>query len=177
MVDILAICVEEAGVNFSIEPMLAADWEGVRAIYLEGMATRNATFETSAPQSEKWDASHLRFSRLVARAGAAVMGWAALSAVSDRCCYAGVAELSIYVGAAHAGQGIGTALLLAAISESEQNGVWTLQAGIFPENLASLALVKKCGFREVGRRERLGKLDGAWRDVLMLERRSQVAGV
>lgn len=163
--------------NYSIKPMQAADWEAVRAIYLEGMATRNATFETAAPQWEKWDATHLPFARLVARAGATVMGWAALSAVSDRCCYAGVAELSIYVGAVHAGQGIGTALARAAIEESERNSVWTLQAGIFPENQASLALVKKCGFREVGRRERLGKLDGVWRDVLMLERRSQVAGV
>ena len=162
--------------NFSIEPMQAGDWEAVRSIYVEGMATRNATFETAAPHWEKWDASHLRFARLVARSGATVLGWAALSAVSDRCCYAGVAELSVYVAAAHAGQGIGTALVRGAVEESEKNGVWTLQAGIFPENRASLALVRKCGFREVGRRERLGKLDGVWRDVLMLERRSQVAG-
>ena len=163
--------------NSSIEPMQTADWEAVRAIYLEGIATRNATFETAAPQREKWDAEHLRFGRLVARAEGSVMGWAALSAVSDRCCYAGVAELSVYVGAAYSGRGIGTALVRAAIEVSEENGVWTLQAGIFPENLVSLALVKKCGFREVGRRERLGELDGVWRDVLMLERRSHAVGV
>jgi L-amino acid N-acyltransferase YncA len=163
--------------DFIIDALKATDWEQVRAIYLEGIATRNATFETSSPAWEKWDASHLPFGRLVARANDAVLGWGALSPVSDRCCYAGVAEASIYVGKSHRGQGIGAALLRAVIDLSEQNGIWMLQAGIFPENAGSLALVKKCGFREVGRRERLGQLDGAWRDVLLLERRSTVTGV
>jgi L-amino acid N-acyltransferase YncA len=163
--------------NYVIEPIERSDWEQVRAIYREGIATRNATFETEAPAWEKWDSSHHVFGRLVARANDEVLGWAALSPVSGRRCYAGVAEASIYVSALHAGQGIGTALLHALIAASESNGLWTLQAGIFPENRASLALVKKCGFREVGRRERLGKLDGVWRDVLLLERRSSVVGV
>ena len=162
---------------FVVEPMQATDWELVRAIYLEGIATRNATFETDAPAWERWDASHLRFGRFVARASQVVAGWGALSPVSSRCCYAGVAEASVYVGAGHRGQGIGEALLRGVIDAAEKHGIWTLQAGIFPENVASLALVRKCGFREVGRRERLGKLDGMWRDVLLLERRSNVVGV
>jgi phosphinothricin acetyltransferase len=114
---------------------------------------------------------------LAARAADVVLGWSALSPASDRCCYAGVAEASLYVGARHRGQGIGTALLQATIDLAEKNGIWTLQAGIFPENRASLALVAKCGFREVGRRERLGKLHGTWRDVLLLERRSRIVGM
>ena len=163
--------------NFFVDPLQPADWEQVCSIYLEGIATRNATFEIDAPTWERWNASHLQLGRLVARAGEVVLGWSALSAVSDRCCYAGVAEASVYVGARHRGQGVGKALLQATIEHSERNGIWTLQAGIFPENHASLSLVTKCGFREVGRRERLGKLDGVWRDVLLLERRSTVVGV
>lgn len=163
--------------NFLIDTLRPSDWGQVRGIYLEGIASGNATFETAAPIWEKWDAAHLPSGRLVARAADVVLGWSALSPVSDRCCYAGVAEASLYVGAAHRGQGIGSALLQATIDLAEQNGIWTLQAGIFPENLASLALVKKCGFREVGRRERLGKMHGVWRDVLLLERRSRVAGI
>jgi phosphinothricin acetyltransferase len=163
--------------HFVIEAMQPTDWEQVRATYLEGIATRNATFETEAPAWERWDASHLSFGRLVARADDALLGWGALSPVSSRCCYAGVAEASVYVGADHRRHGIGGALLRGLIELSEKHGVWTLQAGIFPENLASFALVRKCGFREVGKRERLGKLDGRWRDVLLLERRSKVVGV
>ena len=162
--------------NFLLDALRPADWEQVRSIYLEGIASRNATFETAAPTWEKWDASHLQFGRLVARAADVVLGWSALSPVSDRCCYAGVAEASLYVSASHRGQGIGKALLQATIERAESNGIWTLQAGIFRENRASLALITKCGFREVGRRERLGKLDGVWRDVLLLERRSSVVG-
>ena len=162
--------------QFVIEPMQAGDWEAVRAIYLDGIATRDATFETDAPDWQRWDASHLSFGRLVARADSALLGWGALSPFSDRCCYAGVAEASVYVRADHRGRGVGEALLLGLIDLSEKQGIWTLQAGIFPENLASLALVRKGGFREVGRRERLGKLDGVWRDVLLLERRSKVVG-
>jgi L-amino acid N-acyltransferase YncA len=163
-------------VNYQIGPMSPSDWDAVRAIYLEGIATRNATFETTAPEWEKWEAAHLPFARLVARAGDSVVGWSALSPVSSRACYAGVAEASIYVGQRHWNQGIGRKLLEALIDGSEKNGVWTLQAAIFPENTASLALVTKCGFREVGRRERLAKLGGVWRDVLLLERRSKTAG-
>ena len=163
--------------NFLLDALRPSDWEQVRSIYLEGIASGNATFETAAPTWEKWDAAHLPFGRLVARTAADVLGWSALSPVSDRCCYAGVAEASLYVGTRHRGQGIGTALLQATIDLAERNGIWTLQAGIFPENRVSLTLVKKCGFREVGRRERLGKLHGVWRDVLLLERRSRVVGV
>jgi L-amino acid N-acyltransferase YncA len=163
--------------HFIIDTMKPADWEQVREIYDEGIATRNATFETAAPTWEKWDTSHLPWGRLVARVNEAVLGWAALIPTSDRCCYAGVAEASVYVGKSHRNQGIGAALLRALIDLSEKHGIWTLQAGIFPENADSLALVRKCGFREVGRRERLGRLDGVWRDVLLLERRSKVTGV
>jgi phosphinothricin acetyltransferase len=162
---------------YAIEPLQPSDWEEVRAIYLEGIATRNATFETGAPSWPRWHSSHVSFGRLVAREDGVILGWSALSPVSDRCCYSGVAEVSVYVGARHLGHGIGTALLRATIEASEKNGIWTVQAGIFPENLASLALVKKCGFREVGRRKRLGQLDGAWRDVLLLERRSEIVGL
>jgi len=163
--------------NYLVQPMQPTDWEQVRAIYLAGIATRNATFETEAPEWERWNASHLPFGRLVAQADNVLLGWGALSPVSDRCCYAGVAEASVYVALDHRGQGIGEALLCGVIEDSEKHGIWMQQAGIFPENVASLALVKKCGFREVGRRERLGKLDGVWRDVLLLERRSTIAGV
>lgn len=160
-----------------IHPFEPADWDSVRSIYVEGIATRNATFETEAPSWEAWDASHLPFARLVARRQDRVVGWAALSPVSPRSCYAGVAEASVYVAAAARGKGIGRALLRALIAESEQQGIWTLQAAIFPENLASRALTVKFGFREVGRRERLAQLDGAWRDVLLLERRSSRVGL
>ena len=163
--------------GFAVGPLTAAHWEGVRAVYLEGLATRQATFETDAPPWERWDRLHLPHSRLVALDGETVKGWAALSPVSDRCVYGGVAEVSVYVGAAHRGEGVGRALLEALVESSERNGVWTLQAGVFPENGASVALHRACGFREVGRRERIGKLDGVWRDTLLLERRSRVVGV
>jgi len=162
---------------YLIEAMQPGDWAQVCAIYLEGIATRNATFETSPPSWEKWDAAHLPFARLVARAGADMLGWGALIAVSDRGCYVGVAEASIYVARQHRGKEVGAALLQSVVAHSEENGIWTLQAGIFPENAGSLALAKSCGFREVGRRERLAKLNGVWRDVLLLERRSTVVGL
>lgn len=160
-----------------IAPLTAADWPAVRAIYEEGIATRNATFETAAPEWATWDAARLPFGRLVARRGRTVVGWAALSPVSSRAVYSGVAEVSVYVAAAVRGQGVGRALLSALVAASEAAGIWTLTAGIFPENEASVALHRACGFRVVGRRERLGLHYGIWRDSLLLERRSSVVGV
>jgi len=157
---------------FCIEALTEADWPEVRRIYEEGIATGQATFETEVPGWERWDAGHLPQPRLVARRRGRVLGWAALSPVSPRPVYAGVAEVSVYVGAAHRGEGLGRALLEELIRASEKEGVWTLQAGVFPENEASLALHRACGFRVVGRRERIGRLRGEWRDVLLLERRS-----
>ena len=163
--------------NYVVAEMEAVDWEQMRSIYLEGIATGQATFETTAPAWEKWDAGHLRQARLVARDEAGtVLGWAALSPVSDRCVYGGVAEVSVYVGERGRGRGIGRALLEALIEASEHSGMWTLQAGVFPENAASVKLHLSCGFREVGRRERIGKLNGVWRDTLLLERRSLNVG-
>ena len=124
------------------------------------------------PEWPEWDAGHLPDCRLVARRGDEILGWVALSPVSGRCVYAGVAEVSIYVAARACGLGVGRALMRAVIAASEEHGIWTLQAGVFPENSASIALLKGCGFREVGIRERLGKMDDRWRDVVLLERRS-----
>jgi L-amino acid N-acyltransferase YncA len=160
-----------------IVPLRAGDWEAVRAIYLEGIATGNATFAQSAPEWDTWDSGHLKTCRLVARSGDGILGWAALSAVSGRCVYAGVAEVSVYVAERARGGGIGIALLGALILQSELNGIWTLQAGIFPENEASIRLHRRAGFRIVGVRERLGQMNGRWRDVLLMERRSSVVGV
>ena len=163
--------------DVTIAEMKADDWPHVRAIYLEGIATGQATFETDAPEWAAWDAAHLPEPRLIARIGHERASWAALSPVSSRCVYAGVGEVSVYVGADYRGAGVGRALLTALIAVSERDGVWTLQAGIFPENVASVRLHKSCGFREVGRRERIGRRDGVWRDTLLLERRSRVVGV
>ena len=156
-----------------IDTLQTSDWPSIQAIYLEGIQTKNATFETAVPTWEEWDNRHLASCRLVARSGlgSAVLGWAALSPYSHRRVYAGVAEVSIYISAAARGQGIGKLLLTRLIELSEMEGFWTLQAGIFPENAASLALHQGCGFRVVGRREHIGQLDGVWRDVLLLERR------
>lgn len=163
--------------DYVIGEMRAEDWEQVRAVYLEGIATGHATFETDAPSWERWDAGHLRQPRLAARGGGEVLGWAALSPVSNRRAYAGVAEVSVYVGESGRGRGVGRALLEALIGESEMMGIWTLQAGVFPENAASVRLHLRCGFRRVGRRERIGRLNGVWRDTLLFERRSKVVGV
>jgi L-amino acid N-acyltransferase YncA len=160
-----------------IESMTADNWAAVRAVYLEGIATGQATFETEAPSWETWDSAHLSVARLVARYGKDVMGWAALSPVSQRKAYAGVAEVSVYVAAHSRGKGAGKALLERLIQESERDGIWTLQAAVFPENSATLALHEGLGFREVGRRERISKLNGIWRDTILLERRSRTVGV
>jgi len=160
-----------------IAPMQPQDWDQVREIYLQGMATGNATFETAAPSFAIWDNAHFPFARLVARRGETIAGWAALSPVSERCCYAGVGDLSVYVAADSRGAGTGRKLLQALIDESERHGIWTLQAGIFAENAASLAVHRGCGFREVGRRERIGKMHGVWRDTILLERRSTRVGI
>ncbi|MBD2721618.1 GNAT family N-acetyltransferase [Hymenobacter armeniacus] len=163
----------------SILPMTAAHWPAVCAIYAEGLATGNATFTTAPPTWEAWDASHLAACRLVVAADGApeqLLGWAALSPVSSRCVYGGVAEVSVYIAEAARGQGVGRALLAALVQESEKQGLWTLQAGIFPENEASVRLHEAAGFRVVGRRERIGQLHGQWRDTLLLERRSATVG-
>jgi L-amino acid N-acyltransferase YncA len=164
-------------VEIVIGKMLRDDWERIREIYLEGIATGNATFQKEAPSWEEWDRSHNLECRIVARLDDTVMGWAALSPVSSRSVYAGVAEVSIYVSGSGRGKGIGSKLLNCLIEMSEQSGIWTLQSGIFPENISSLKLHSKYGFREVGRRERIGKMDGVWRDTILLERRSEKVGI
>jgi L-amino acid N-acyltransferase YncA len=159
----------------NVVPLEAHHWPAVCDIYAQGIATGNATFETETPTWESWDAAHLPTHRLVAISDGAVVGWAALSRVSDRCAYDGVAEESVYVAASARGQGVGRALLERLISDSEDAGIWTIQTGIFPENEASLRLHHRVGFRTVGTRERLGRLNGVWRDVVFLERRSDRA--
>ena len=160
-------------VDVRVDALTAADWAAVSAIYAEGIETRNATFETDVPTWDEWDAAHPPTPRLVARRDGEVVGWAALTHVSDRCAYQGVAENSVYVARAAQAQGVGRALLNELVQRAENDGIWTIQTGIFPENLASLRLHLSCGFRVVGVRHRLGRLDGAWRDVVFLERRSK----
>jgi L-amino acid N-acyltransferase YncA len=162
--------------GIEIAPMRPEDWALVRRIYIEGIQTGHATFETEAPTWETWDRAHRSDCRLIARDGDSILGWAAVSPVSGRCVYGGVAEVSVYVAERARGRGAGRALLAALIQESERCGIWTLQAGIFPENEASVGLHRRLGFREVGRRERIGKMDGSWRDVLLMERRSARVG-
>ena len=160
-----------------ITAMKPEDWEMVRLIYEEGIATGHATFETDLPEWDAWDGSHMKACRLVARAEGEVVGWAALSPVSSRCVYSGVAEVSVYVRAAFRRQGVGKALMRELIAASERAGLWTLQGGVFPENAGSVALQKAFGFREIGRQERLGQLKGVWRDVVLMERRSRNVGI
>lgn len=160
-----------------INEMRPGDWEDVRTIYADGIATGQATFEMETPSWEAWDASHLPCARLVARKDEAIVGWAALSPVSSRKAYAGVAEVSVYVTQSQRGAGFGRQLLEALVLDSEENGIWSLRAVMFPENAGSVALHRRCGFREVGRRERIGKLNGVWRDTILLERRSQRIGI
>jgi len=156
----------------AIRAMRSSDWPEVRTIYGEGIATGHATFETCPPEWDDWDAAHSIGLRLVAVVEGRVVGWAAADPVSERCCYGGVVETSVYVGEAQRGMGVGSLLLRCLAVASEADGNWTMQAGIFPENLASISLHEACGFRLVGRRERLGQLHGTWRDVLLFERRT-----
>ena len=166
------------GTKVEIRQMVPEDWESVRSIYVQGLATKDATFESDVPSWEKWDESHLTVPRLVAvfPNEGDVVGWAALTRVSPRAVYSGVAEVSVYVADNFRGKSIGTHLLKLLIDESEQEGIWTLQASVFPENIASLTLHKICGFREVGTRRRIGALRGIWRDTVLLERRSEIVG-
>jgi L-amino acid N-acyltransferase YncA len=160
------------GMRVAVTALEPGHWADVERIYLQGVATRNATFETSAPSWEAWDRAHLAGLRLVALDGDSVVGWTALSPVSDRCVYGGVAEESVYVAENARGNGVGRLLLEELIRRSEAAGIWTIQTGVFPENEASIRLHERVGFRVLGVREKLGKLDGIWRDVVFLERRS-----
>jgi L-amino acid N-acyltransferase YncA len=162
--------------SLSIEPMTRDHWETVRSIYVQGIATGNATFQRAAPEWKEWDAGHLQACRMVARVGHDIVAWAALSPVSSRPVYRGVAEVSIYVAEAARGCGVGAKLIARLVADSEAEGIWTLQAGIFPENVASIRLHTRAGFRIVGTRSRLGCLNGSWRDVELLERRSLNVG-
>jgi L-amino acid N-acyltransferase YncA len=159
----------------TIRELKAEDWAAVRAIYEEGIRGGDATFETETSSWERWDVAHPQV-RLVAERNGSIVGWAALSPASARHCYRGVGEVSVYVAEAARGDGLGRALLAAFVEHSEQAGYWTLTAGVFPENEASIRLHKACGFREVGVRERLGEAGGVWRDVVLLERRSATQG-
>lgn len=149
------------------------DWDLVKLIYQEGIDTGDATFNLNAPSFDEWDKNNHDFCRFILENKGCVVGWVALSKVSNRSCYSGVAEVSLYIAEKFRGQGLGKKLLHHLILESEAKGIWTLQAGIFPENKASIALHKSCGFREVGIREKLGEMHGIWRDVILMERRSK----
>ncbi len=156
--------------------MTEQDWPSVAKIYKEGIATGYATFELEVPDYEHWDNAHVSSCRLVALENQTIVGWAALSPVSSRCVYGGVAEVSVYVAKAHRGKGLGEKLLHRLIQLSEEAGFWTLQSGIFPENTGSILIHEKTGFRLIGKRERIGKLHGAWKDNLIFERRSNSVG-
>ena len=161
----------------AVDTMRASDWPRVCAIYLEGILSGNATFETDPPTWDQWDRSHLLFGRLVAGTDDAIVGWSALSPVSQRQCYSGVAEVSIYVAASARGHGIGRTLLRETIRAAETNGIWTLQGSVFPENVASLRMCSAAGFRQIGRRKHIAKLNGLWRDTILIERRSEAVGI
>jgi L-amino acid N-acyltransferase YncA len=157
--------------------MNAAHWPQVKAIYENGIATGQATFQTSSPEWEEWDSAHVKTCRLVAIENDNVIGWAALTAVSGRCVYAGVGEVSVYVDESARGKGVGKALLNELIKESELHNFWTLQAGIFPENIASVKIHESTGFRIIGTRVKIGQMNGVWRDTVLLERRSEKIGI
>jgi L-amino acid N-acyltransferase YncA len=164
--------------KYKIEEMESSDLEEVNNIYVEGIKTGLATFQTEAPTWENWDKSHLQSCRLVARSESSILGWVALSPTSSRSCYAGVVEVSIYIGEKYKGQGIGKSLLTSIIKQSEENGIWTLYCAIIRENIGSIVLHRKCGFREIGIREKIAKMSNeAWHDVVLMERRSKVVGI
>lgn len=163
--------------NISIKPMTRESWPQVAKIYESGIATGNATFQTEVPDWESWDRAHRRDCRLIAIIDNKIVGWAALTPVSGRCVYSGVAEVSVYVDPGFRGKGVGNMLMESLIKESEQCGIWTLQSGVFPENKESLRLHQKNGFRIVGIRQRIGKMDNRWRDTVLLERRSDSVGI
>lgn len=165
-----------ANQRMEIIELLPLHWEEVRIIYLQGIATKQATFQTDAPTWEGWDKGHLAGLRYVAIIDGNVAGWAALTPVSGRCVYAGVTEVSVYIHEAFRGKGVGKALLQKLVTESEASNIWTLQSGIFPENTASITLHEKLGFRKIGYREKIGKMDGVWRDTVLMERRSKIIG-
>jgi L-amino acid N-acyltransferase YncA len=164
-------------VNVVVHRLVPSDWQSVAAIYASGIESGNATFETRLPDWEDWDAAHLSCCRLAARDGERIVGWAALSPVSRRECYRGVAEISVYVDEDYRGRGVGKALLEALVVQSEENGIWTLQASTLPDNVASLRLQTSCGFRIVGQREHIAQLHGVWRDTILTERRSRRIGL
>jgi len=162
--------------EITIRTMTTNDWESVAEIYKQGIETGNATFQKEIPTREEWDNGHLKTCRLIAEKDKTIVGWAALTAVSGRCVYAGVAEVSVYISSHFRGLKIGAKLLEKLIAASENEGLWTLQAGIFPENEASLKIHKNLGFREVGYREKIGKMHGTWRNTILMERRSKIVG-
>lgn len=157
--------------------MATEDWPDVAEIYQQGLDTGNATFQQEVPSREEWDTAHLKTCRLVAETDGETAGWAALTPVSGRCVYAGVSEVSVYVSERHRGKKVGKQLLAKLIKESEKEGIWTLQAGIFPENTPSIKIHKALGFRKVGYREKIGKMNGQWRDTILFERRSSNTGI
>ncbi len=161
----------------TLHKMQPGDWNAVKQIYEEGIATGNATFQQQAPCWEDWNNGHLQHSRIIAKEIDIILGWAALTPVSGRCVYAGVAEVSVYLSFRARGKGLGKQLLQRLIEESESNNIWTLQSGIFPENIASIKIHETCGFHIVGTREKIGKMNGSWRDVILMERRSEIIGV
>ncbi|WP_214225652.1 GNAT family N-acetyltransferase [Pedobacter sp. B4-66] len=167
----------ENKLNIVVEEMLPVNWPSVVVIYVQGFSTKKATFQTEAPTWEEWNKSHSEGLRFVATINEIITGWAALSPVSSRAVYAGVMEVSVYVHEDYRGMGVGNVLLERLITESEAKGIWTLQSGIFPENLGSIALHEKFGFRKIGYREKIGKMDGVWRDTVLMERRSKTVGL
>ncbi len=164
-------------VSMKLIEILEENFPEVARIYGEGLATGTATFETTIPSWEKWDNGHLPFARIIAVENNEYLGWASLSAVSSRCVYGGVAEVSVYVSEAARGKGVGEFLLKNLIEISEANNIWTLQSGIFRDNIASHKLHIKCGFREIGYKEKVGQLRGVWKDNVLLERRSKIVGI
>lgn len=164
--------------NYKIKEMTEEDWKEVSKIYLEGINTGKATFQTEIPTWENWNSSHLNSCRLVACLENKMLGWAALSPISSRCVYTGVAEVSIYIGEAYRGKGVGKSILSTLVKLSEENGIWSLYSAIIRENNSSIALHKSCGFREIGIREKVAKMpNGVWHDTVLMERRSDIVGI